>query len=184
MKKIAVLFSGKGSNLAHIIKHLHEKKVYEVVLALTNNPKAEGISFALDAGIPVEVVDSSVYSNREIFDTIVVEHIQRYQAHLTILAGFMRILTPVFTEQVVAINLHPSLLPRHKGLHAIEKSYEDSFVDGGVSVHEVSSELDGGRIVLQQKIGKAGLSFDAYDVAIRQMEKEVLIEAIKEVLER
>lgn len=180
-KKIAVLFSGKGSNFAHIVKTLHKKEI-DVVLALTNNPNAQGIEIAKAAGIPLEVIDSKKYIGREAFDRVVVECLKKYAPDLTILAGFMRILTPVFTDTITSINLHPSLLPRHKGLHAIEKSYNDSFPIGGVSVHYVSSELDGGEIVLQKEISKKGLDFESYDTKIRTLEKEALVEAIKTVL--
>ncbi len=181
MKKIAILFSGKGSNFAHIVKTLHKKEC-EVVVALTNNPNAKGIEVAKEASIPLEIVDSKSYKNREDFDAVLVEHLKKYAPDLTVLAGFMRILTPVFTDAVTSINLHPSLLPRHKGLHAIEKSYADSFSNAGVSIHYVSSQLDGGEIILQKEILKAGLSFESYDTQIRSLEKVALTEAIKMLL--
>ncbi len=180
-KKIAILFSGKGTNFAHIVNTLYPQE-FEIVVALTNNPDAEGIKIAKEAGIPLEVVDSKNFGNREAFDAVVVQKLQCYKPDLTVLAGFMRILTPVFTETVRAINLHPSLLPRHKGLHAIEKSYNDDYPEGGVSVHWVSSELDGGEVILQKEILKAGLDFEAYDHKIRKIEKEALAEAIRKVL--
>ena len=182
-KKIAVLFSGKGSNFAHIVKTLHNKEC-EVVVALTNNPNAEGIAIAKKNDIPLEIIDSKTYASRESFDSVVVEKLQKYEPKLTILAGFMRILTPVFTDQIKAINLHPSLLPRHKGLRAIEKSYEDDFAEGGVSIHYVSSQLDGGEVILQKILLKEGLNFEAYDEKIRVIEKEALIEAIILVLNK
>ena len=181
MNKIAVLFSGKGTNFAHIVKTLHQKEC-EVVFALTNNPEAEGIAIAQEHGIAYGVVEPKHFDSREAYDAVVVETLKRYKPELTVLAGFMRILTPVFTEQIKAINLHPSLLPRHKGLHAIEKSYEDEYAEGGVSVHHVSSELDGGKIILQKTVAKEGLSFEAYHQQIRTIEKEVLVEAIMLVL--
>ena len=180
-KKIAVLFSGKGSNFAHIVKSLHQQE-FEVVVALTNNPNAEGIKVAKTASIPLEVIDSKMYENREDFDAVVVERLQQYSPDLTVLAGFMRILTVVFTEQITSINLHPSLLPRHKGLKAIEKSYEDEHSHGGVSIHYVSSELDGGEVILQKEVSKEGLSFEAYDKKVRSIEKEALVEAIRKIL--
>ena len=180
-KKIAVLFSGKGSNFAHIVKHLHNVSI-DVVAALTNNPNAEGITIAKEHHIPLEILDSKSFESREFFDKALVERLKPYNADLTVLAGFMRILTPVFTEVVKAVNLHPSLLPRHKGLNAIEKSYYDEFPEGGVSIHYVSSELDGGKIVLQKSIWKKGLDLAAYDRKIRMMEKEALSEAILKVL--
>ena len=144
MNKIAILFSGKGSNFAHIVKHLHHHSL-EVVVALTNKPDAEGIAIAKEAGIPLEIVDPKAYANREDFDAEVVKRLTKYSPDLTVLAGFMRILTPVFTDAVTSVNLHPSLLPRHKGLNAIEKSYNDEFLEGGVTVHYVTSSWMGVR---------------------------------------
>ncbi len=181
MKRIAVLFSGKGTNFAHIVKTLHKKEC-EVVFALTNNPEAEGISIAQKYAIPYGVIDPKNFDSREAYDAVVVETLKRYNPDLTVLAGFMRILTPTFTEQVKAINLHPSLLPRHKGLNAIEKSYEDTYDEGGVSIHYVSSELDGGEVILQKRVAKRDLSLENYDKEIRDIEKEVLVEAIEIVL--
>ena len=181
MKKIAVLFSGKGSNFAHIVKTLHQQE-FEVVVALTNSSNAEGIEVANTASIPLEVIDAKAYESRETFDAVVVERLQQYSPDLTVLAGFMRILTPVFTEQIISINLHPSLLPRHKGLKAIEKSYEDEHPYGGVSIHYVSSELDGGEVILQKEVSKDGLSFEMYDKKVRSIEKDALVEAIRKVL--
>jgi len=181
MNKIAILFSGKGSNFAHLVKYLHPEKV-EIVCALTNNPDAEGIAIAKAHQIPLEIIDSKLYGSREAFDEVVVRKLQRYQPDFAVLAGFMRILTPVFTENVKAVNLHPSLLPRHKGLNAIEKSYYDNFENGGVTVHYVSSELDGGEIILQKEISKKGLDLKRYDARIRTLEKEALREAILSIL--
>lgn len=181
MKKIAVLFSGKGSNFAHIVNTLHLREC-KVAVALTDNPGAEGISIARENNIPLEVVDAKAFDNREAFDREVVERLKQYSPDLTVLAGFMRILTPVFTEQVKSINLHPSLLPRHKGLKAIERSFEDAHPAGGVSVHWVTSELDGGEVILQKEVEKAGLDFAAFDAKVRMLEKEVLVEAIRKII--
>jgi phosphoribosylglycinamide formyltransferase-1 len=180
-KKIAVLFSGKGTNFAHIVKSLHAKEC-DVVFALTNNPDAEGIRVAQEHDIPYAVVEPKNFDSREAYDEVVVEMLKRYDVDLTALAGFMRILTPVFTQEIKSINLHPSLLPRHKGLKAIEKSYEDEYEEGGVSIHYVSSKLDGGEVILQKSISKKDLTFKEYDEQIRNLEKETLIEAITKVL--
>jgi len=181
VKSIAVLFSGKGSNLEYLLRMLHGQ-VCHVAKAVTNNPQAPGITIAQRYGIEVEVIDASAYESREAFDQEIVTRLREERIDLTVLAGFMRILTPVFTEQIRAINLHPSLLPRHKGLHAIEKSYADPFDEGGVTVHWVSSELDGGEIILQKKIPKRGLSYNAYEAAIKKIEKEALAEAVQKTL--
>ena len=177
MKKIAILFSGNGTNFEYICKNMHKKEV-EVVVALTNNPNAGGIEIAKKYNIPLIIVDSKAYKNREDFDKNVVDSLKKYTFDFVVLSGFMRILTPYFTDNLKAINLHPSLLPRHKGLRAIERSYEDEFDDGGVSVHFVTSELDGGEIILQKSVKKQGLTFDEYYNIIRKIEKEALKEAI------
>lgn len=180
-KKIAVLFSGKGTNFAYIVKTLHKKEC-DVVFALTNNPNAEGISIAKENAIPYAVVEPKNFDTREEYDEKLVEVLTSYEPDITVLAGFMRILTTVFTTQIDAINLHPSLLPRHKGLYAIENSYKDAYYEGGVSVHHVSLELDGGEMIVQKSIPKEGLSFEMYDKKIRTLEKEALVEAIIKLL--
>jgi phosphoribosylglycinamide formyltransferase-1 len=124
-----------------------------------------------------------LYESREEFDSKVVETLSGYELDLVVLAGFMRILTPIFTNAFRAINLHPSLLPRHKGLHAIQRSYSDEHGDGGVSVHWVSSQLDSGEIILQKSISKSNLSLEEYTNQIKTIEKQALLEALKKVLE-
>ena len=182
MKKIAVLFSGAGSNLKYILEHLHGKEL-EVVVALTNRPDAGGIEIANEHNIPVEVIDSCLFASREAFDSELVHALHYYKPDLTVLAGFMRILTPTFTNEIKAINLHPSLLPLHKGMMAIERSYDDENEEGGVSVHWVNSELDGGEIILQKTIQKENKSFEEYESEVKRVEKIALYEAIVEVLE-
>lgn len=182
MKKIAVLFSGTGTNLKYILENLHGKEV-EVVVALTNRPDAGGILFAQEYNIPFEIIDSCLFSSREAFDSELVHALYYYKPDLTVLAGFIRILTPIFTDEVNAINLHPSLLPLHKGMMAIERSYDDENEVGGVSVHWVNSELDGGKVILQKEIQKEAKSFEEYEAEIKAIEKLALVEAIQEVLE-
>ena len=181
LKRIAVLFSGIGTNLAYILENLHGKEV-EVVVAVTNRPNAGGIAFAQAHNVPVEIIDSSAFAVREEFDTEIVHLLHYYQPDLTVLAGFMRILTPTFTNAIKAINLHPSLLPLHKGMMAIERSYEDENEEGGVSVHWVTSELDGGEVILQKMVQKASKSFETYEKEIKAVEKVALAEAIQTVL--
>lgn len=182
MKKIAILFSGTGSNLKYILEHLHKKEL-EVVVAITNRPNAGGVAFAKEHNIPLEIIDSKAFKTREEFDQELVHALHYYKPDLTVLAGFMRILTPVFTNEIKAINLHPSLLPLHKGMMAIERSYEDENEEGGVSVHWVNSELDGGKIILQKIVQKANKSFEEYEAEVKRVEKLALCEAIIEVLE-
>ena len=110
MKKIVILFGGAGSNLEYILKHMHGKEL-EVAAAVTNNPAAGGIAIAESFGVPVEILDHRQFTERETYDRELVCLIRKYMPDLTVLAGFMRVLTPAFTDSIDAINLHPSLLP-------------------------------------------------------------------------
>jgi len=181
LKKIAVLFSGTGKNLKYILENLHGKEL-EVVVALSNRPDAEGIAIAQEYNIPVEIIDSCLFASREAFDEELVHALHYYKPDLTVLAGFMRILTATFTNKIKAINLHPSLLPLHKGMMAIERSYDDENEEGGVSVHWVNSELDGGEVIVQKIIEKGSKDFETYEAEIKSIEKIALSEAILEVL--
>ena len=182
MKKIAVLFSGEGTNFRYLAKNLPDYGI-EIALAITNNPKAGGIKFAKEYGIDLKVINHKDYPTREEFDLALVKALEPYSLDLVVLAGFMRVLTPTFTNRVKAINLHPSLLPRHKGLEAIKRSWEDEYNEGGVTVHWVNSELDSGEPIVQYELEKEGLdSLMEYEEVIRQIEKEALLEAIVKIL--
>ena len=186
-KKIAVLFSGGGSNLEAILERLHGKVFgqtkIEVALALTNKANAGGIEKAARYGLQSVVIEHVNFASREEFDAVVVQEIKSINVDLTVLAGFMRILTPVFTRQIRAINLHPSLLPLFKGAHAIKESFESDMKVGGVSVHWVSEELDGGKIIAQRAFEKSmGMSFEAYEAKIHEIEHEILPETIVQIL--
>ena len=186
VKKIAVLFSGSGSNLQSILDKLHGKSFgdmkIEVVLTLTNKPNAYGIQRAEKFGLTSVVIDNKNFVSREEFDKKVVEEIKKSGAELTVLAGFMRILTPVFCDSVKAINLHPSILPLFKGAHAIDESFDSDMQVGGVSVHWVSAELDGGKIIAQQTFQRENKTRDEWEAKIHEIEHELLPKTIVEIL--
>ena len=153
IKKIAILFSGEGSNLEKLLAALHntvfEHCKIEVATTICNRPSAAGIEKSRSYGIEPLIIDHTLYGSREAFDEALVEAILKSGAELTVLAGFMRFLTPYFTEHVKAINLHPSLLPLFKGGNAIKESFDSPMKVAGISVHYVSEELDGGEIIAQ-----------------------------------
>lgn len=187
VKKLAVLFSGSGSNLEAILQKLHGKTFgetkIEVALTLSNKADARGIAKAAKFGLKSVILNHKDFASREEFDAALVREIEKSGAELTVLAGFMRILTPVFTSRVRAINLHPSLLPLFKGAHAIKESFESDMKVGGVSVHWVSEELDGGKIIAQRMFEKsAGMSLEAYEAKIHEIEHELLPQVIVEIL--
>lgn len=182
MKKIVALFSGEGTNLANLIEKIHLKHAC-LVCAITNNPEAGGIAKARAAHIPIEILDHRDYESREAYDAALVDLIGEYNPDLVVLCGFMRILTSVFTSQVRAINLHPSLLPAFKGARAIERSFESDEHVCGVSVHWVSEELDAGEIILQKSFTKNPKdTLEQFSAKIREIEHEILPLSVIKIL--
>ncbi|PAF47397.1 phosphoribosylglycinamide formyltransferase [Helicobacter sp. 12S02634-8] len=188
---LVVLFSGNGSNMQNIIESLHDRyylhdtqKVQLKILAcITNNPAAYGIKRCESLGIKCEVLSHKDFSCREDFDRALSGLVEGYCPVLVVLAGFMRVLTPVFTQKHRCINIHPSLLPRHKGAQAIRDSYESAEDFGGVSVHWVNEVLDGGALILQESVPKiAGESFESFENRIHQLEYALYPRAILEAL--
>ncbi len=187
VKKIAILFSGAGSNLEKLLETVHQKSFehcrVEVVATICNRPNALGIEKSRSYGIEPMIIDHTQFNSREAFDRVLVEAIQKSGAELTVLAGFMRFLTPYFTQNVKAINLHPSLLPLFKGGNAIQESFESPIKTAGISVHYVSEELDGGEIIAQLSFEKyEGMSFEAFEDKIHALEHELLPQTVKNLL--
>ena len=189
IKKIAILFSGTGSNLEKLLETLHNKTFehcrIEVVTTICNRPNAGGIAKSRAYGIEPLILDHTLFPSREAFDEALVKAIQESGAELTVLAGFMRILSPIFTRSINAINLHPFLLPLFKGGHAIEESYKSEMKVAGISVHYVNEELDGGTIIAQRCFEKTeGMSFETFEKNIHALEHELLPQTVKNLLNR
>jgi len=181
--RVVVLFSGDGTNLSNIIETLHKTKQIDIVAAISNKANAKGVQIAQKVHIPVEIIEHTNFKSREKFDESLVKIIQNYKPDLTVLAGFMRILTPVFTTQIDAINLHPSLLPLFKGSNALENSFNSGMIKGGVSVHWVEQELDGGSVISQEEIEiKKSDSLEEFSERIHKLEYKLLPQTIIKVL--
>ena len=152
MYKIIVLLSGNGSNLQKIIEHIDSGDINaEVSAVISNRPDAYGLQRATEANIPTVVLEHTHFSDRESFDESLAQIIDSYEPDLIVLAGFMRILSDTFVEQFEGklINIHPSLLPKYKGLHTHKRAIEDGETEHGASVHFVIPELDAGSVILQ-----------------------------------
>jgi len=183
LKKIVILFSGAGTNMLRIIKEVEKQEHIEVVATITNKKEAKGIDKVRPYNIPINIIDHKAYDSREEFDQELVNRINYYQPDLVVLAGFMRILTPVFTQNIKSINLHPSILPHFKGAKAIEQSFENPDKPAGISVHWVSEELDGGAVISQQELDRIeGESFDSFKNRIHLLEYELLPRTIINIL--
>ncbi|RUM43644.1 MAG: phosphoribosylglycinamide formyltransferase [Hydrogenimonas sp.] len=184
--KIVVLFSGEGTNLENLIEHFHGKRFGDketVIIPITNRPNARGILRAKRYGIETHIIDHKAYESREAFDVELVRTIEVIAPSLVVMAGFMRILTPVFTERIEAINLHPSLLPLFKGACAIEESFASGMKVGGVTVHWVTSELDNGEIIDQACVKiEPDDTLESFAEKIHRTEHRLLPEVIKKLL--
>ena len=187
IKRVAVLFSGSGSNLEALLEKLHNKVFngtkIEIALTITNKKDAGGIKRSQKFGIEPVLIDNKDFELREEFDDALVRIIKKENIDLTVLARFMRILTPVFTNQIKAINLHPSLLPLFKGANAIKESFESNEPRAGVTVHWVSEELDSGEIKAQKSFEKEKkMSFEKFKEKIHKIEHEILPETVIKLL--
>ena len=155
MFKIAVLISGNGSNLEALINACKENVINgSVDIIISNNPDAYGIERAKNHLINYKIIDNNRFKTREDFDRALVEELQDSNPDLIVLAGFMRILTPVMIEAFKnkIINIHPSLLPKYPGLDTHNSVIKNGDLKHGVTIHYVNEVLDGGQIIAQGEI--------------------------------
>lgn len=153
--KLAVLISGRGSNMAAIHKASQDPDFpAEISLILSHRPKSDGLIYAKNHNIPCEVLDHTTFSSREDFEEALHNHIKPYEPDLIILAGFMRILNPPFIEKWRdrILNIHPSLLPDYKGLNTHARAIDDGQKEAGCTVHYVVPELDSGPTIVQKRV--------------------------------
>ncbi len=155
-KRIVVLISGSGSNLQSIIEACQSGFINgQIVGVISNKPGAYGLTRASKQAIPTRVIDPKVIvGTRDEYDAVVREEIDKFAPDLVVLAGFMRILSAPFVAHYEGrlLNIHPSLLPKYKGLHTHQRALDAKDTEHGVSVHFVTAELDGGPVVLQAKV--------------------------------
>ena len=155
MFKIIVLISGNGSNLQAIIDACKSGIINgNVVGVISNRDDAFGLERAKKDNIPSKVINHNNYNTRIDFDQKLVSTIKKFQPDLVVLAGFMRILSPIMTSAFKdkMINIHPSLLPKYPGLNTHEQVIANNDAEHGITIHSVSEELDGGPIIAQSKI--------------------------------
>lgn len=153
--KIAILFSGRGSNLEVLAAHIARPDVpAELVLALTNRPDAIGLDYCRDANIPAHAIDHKAYDGRAAFDAEMDKALRAANVDLICCAGFMRLLTGDFVNawHDRIINIHPSLLPKYKGLNTHARALEAGDKEAGCSVHYVRPEMDDGPVIVQKHV--------------------------------
>jgi len=150
--RIGALASGGGTNLQAIIDHCQSGKLdAEIVLVLSNNPDAGALDRARRAGITCRCIDHRRFAGREAFDAALVQSLREAEVELVVLAGFMRIITPVFVDAFPhrIMNIHPALLPAFPGLHVQRKALEYGVRFAGCTVHFVDNGTDTGPIIIQ-----------------------------------
>lgn len=170
---LVVLISGGGSNLQALIDRSARDLPVDIRAVISNVADAFGLERARHAGIESRVLDHRAFASREAYDQALAALIETYEPGLVVLAGFMRILTPTFVARFHGriLNIHPSLLPKFRGLHTHQRAIEAGETLHGASVHFVTEELDGGPVVLQAQV--AVLPGDEPDeLAARVLEKE------------
>ncbi|MDR3470995.1 MAG: phosphoribosylglycinamide formyltransferase [Devosia sp.] len=154
-KRVAILISGRGSNMEALLRAAAAPGYpAEIVGVLSNKADAGGLSIAAAAGIPTAVRPHKDYASREAFDAALDEVLAGWRTEIVCLAGFMRLLTPGFTAKWEGrmLNIHPSLLPRHRGLHTHERALEAGDAEHGCTVHFVTAGLDEGPAILQARV--------------------------------
>ncbi|GIU30444.1 phosphoribosylglycinamide formyltransferase [Shewanella colwelliana] len=152
--RVLVLISGNGSNLQAIIDGCDDNLQAEVVGVVSNKPDAYGLVRAHHSEIDTSCVIAHQGETRANYDVRLKQAIDKYQADLIVLAGFMRILSDEFVQQFEGrmINIHPSLLPKYPGLNTHQRAIDNSDSEHGASVHFVTPELDAGPVILQAKV--------------------------------
>mgnify|MGYP001420314650 FL=1 len=174
-KKIncAVFISGTGSNLKSLIQFSKKKNsLISIVLIISDNPKAKGLKFGKIFKISNKVFN---YKNKIIAEKKIISEINNKKIKLICLAGFMRILSKNFIKRFKGkiLNIHPSLLPKYKGLNTHKRAISNNEKYSGCTVHFVNSRLDSGKIILQKKV-----KISKFDTA-KSLSKKILIQEHK-----
>jgi phosphoribosylglycinamide formyltransferase 1 len=187
-KRVAVLISGRGSNMTALIEAA-EAKDYpaEIALVISNRPDAAGLARAHAHGIATLVVDHTAFgANREAFELALDREMRERRIDIVCLAGFMRLLTPWFVTQWSGrlLNIHPALLPQFKGLHTHRRALEAGVERHGATVHFVVPEMDAGPIVEQDGLAvREGDTEDTLAARVLEIEHRIYPSALRAVAE-
>jgi len=179
---IVVLISGSGSNLQSIIDAAQQELPVEIRAVISNKADAYGLTRAANAGIATAVLDNKPYPDRPSYDAALQELIDSYSPELVVLAGFMRILTDDFVRHYEGrmMNIHPSLLPKYRGLNTHARAIEAGDAEAGCTVHFVTPELDAGPIIIQAKVPVlADDTADTLAKRVLEQEHKIYPEAIR-----
>ena len=183
---VAVLISGNGSNLQAIIDKFQKDELVNVCCVVSNKKDAYGLVRAEKAKIDHYFIDNKNFSSREEFEQAIINILNKYKPDLVVLAGFMRILSELFVNkyQNKLINIHPSLLPKYKGLDTHRKVLENQDDYHGVTVHFVDNTLDGGPILAQTRTPVETQDIKELEEKIHELEHKIYPEVIKDIAQK
>ncbi|HEY1282902.1 MAG TPA: phosphoribosylglycinamide formyltransferase [Steroidobacteraceae bacterium] len=153
--RLAILISGRGSNMEAVARACREGDIDAAVgVVISDRDGARGLDIARELGIATEVVAWKSFADRAAFERALAKTIEAHRAEVIVLAGFMRVLSPEFAQAYEGrlINIHPALLPKHRGLHTHARVLAAGDKEHGASVHFATAELDGGPVVLQSRL--------------------------------
>jgi phosphoribosylglycinamide formyltransferase-1 len=187
-KRVAVLISRRGSNMAALIEAAKAKDYpAEIVLVVSNRPDAGGLARARDAAIATAVIDHRPFGeSREAFERALDEQLRKYRVEIVCLAGFMRLLTAWFIGRWSGriLNIHPALLPEFKGLHTHRRALQAGVKRHGATVHFVVEETDAGPVISQQSVPVLpGDTEEALAARVIEVEHRIYPEALRLVAE-
>jgi phosphoribosylglycinamide formyltransferase 1 len=154
-RRLGVLISGRGSNLQAIIDAIGSRQLdASIAVVISSRPGAAGLTKALAAGLPTEVLDHKRFASRREYDLALAALLRRYDVELVCLAGFMRLLGSDFVDAFpnAVLNVHPSLLPAFPGVNAQAQALEHGVKIAGCTVHVVTADLDAGPIIAQSAV--------------------------------
>ncbi|MEM6485659.1 MAG: phosphoribosylglycinamide formyltransferase [Pseudomonadota bacterium] len=183
MTQLAVLASGRGSNLRAIALACAAGRIpARIVLVLCNVPDAPVIDLAASLGLPVRCVDHRKFPEREAFDAALLAELRATNTEFVALAGFMRILSPIFIREYYGclLNIHPSLLPKYKGLNTHQRALDAGDEVAGATVHYVVEDLDAGPSIIQAPVKiRSGDTAAMLAQRVQQVEHEIYPEALR-----
>ena len=186
--RLGVLISGRGSNLKALIDAIDDGRLdATIAVVLSNKADAPGLDHARLAGIATVVLSHQAFASREEYDRAVVQELKGRRVGLVCLAGFMRLLSPLFVDAFPdrILNIHPSLLPKYPGLHPQQQALDDHATVSGATVHIVNKDLDAGPVVLQREVPVIpGDTADTLAARILAVEHRLYPDAVRLVLER
>lgn len=180
---LAIFASGRGSNFSAIVKAISQGKIKaKSVILICDKPEALVVKRAQKARVKIVLVKREDWTNPADFEEAIIQRLKHYKIDLIALAGFMRILSPVFVKQYRnrIMNIHPSLLPAFKGAHAIRDAFNRKVSSTGVTVHFIDEQVDHGPVILRQKV-KIGRkdTLALLEKRIHSVEHKLYPEAIK-----